>query len=80
MSAQTKMAEIINYVSYKYPGIVLDKKWNRLLRAMSKELEILEGAAQQNVQRIGGRVCECGVDSDPEKYGTHHLHDCPANR
>lgn len=36
--------------------------------------------AQQNAQRIGGSLCECGVDTNPEKFGKTHLHDCPANR
>lgn len=46
MSAQTKMAEIINYVSDKCPGVVLEKKWNRLLRDMSNEIEILSDAPE----------------------------------
>jgi len=37
-------------------------------------------SAQQSVQWTGGSLCECGVDSDPEKFGKTHLHDCPANR
>ena len=37
-------------------------------------------AAQQSVHRTDGRVCDCGVDSDPKKFGTHHSHDCPVIR
>ncbi len=42
MNALEKMAQIINYISEKYPMILLDKKWNWLLRDMLKELETME--------------------------------------
>ena len=76
MGANEKMAEIINYVCDIVPGIALDKKWNRLIRDMTKELEILEDLAQPATQparseagdgceswcasKDGGWVCDCG--------------------
>lgn len=56
MNAQEKMAQIINYVSDKHPSIVLDKKWNRLLRDMSKELEYLDDLLMRNAAKPPEKV------------------------
>jgi hypothetical protein len=44
---QTKMAELVKYIADRYPGIVLQKKWNRLLRDISKEIEFMESLIEE---------------------------------
>lgn len=50
------------------------------IRCVEDELITEIQCADELRRLIGGSLCVCGVAANPEKFGTHHLHDCPAAR
>ena len=77
MGANEKMAEIINYVCDIVPGIALDKKWNRLIRDMTKELEILEDLAQPATQPARSEAGESDAERAARVNGPNHWERLP---